>query len=62
MRILEAVNKVFQAISSGIERTNGVLQVIISEHAGQSVVDGIDNVHLVERWRKGRKMNSVALE
>lgn len=53
---LQAVNKVFQAISSGIERTSGVLQVIVSEHAGQNVVDGLDNVHLVERWRKGRKL------
>ncbi|MFC5528353.1 DUF3732 domain-containing protein [Cohnella yongneupensis] len=53
---LQAVNKVFQALSSGIKRTNGILQVIVSEHAGQSVVDGLENVHLVERWRKGRKM------
>ncbi|MEK3732066.1 DUF3732 domain-containing protein [Paenibacillus sp. FSL M8-0334] len=53
---LQAVNKVFQALSSGIKRTNGNLQVIVSEHAGQSVVDGLENVHLVERWRKGRKM------
>ncbi|RKP56254.1 DUF3732 domain-containing protein [Cohnella endophytica] len=53
---LQAVNKVFQALSSGIKRTNGALQVIVSEHAGQSVVDGLENVHLVERWRKGRKM------
>ncbi|MCM3625491.1 DUF3732 domain-containing protein [Brevibacillus borstelensis] len=53
---LQAVNKVFQALSSGIKRTNGTLQVIVSEHAGQSVVDGLENVHLVERWRKGRKM------
>jgi len=53
---LQAVNKVFQALSSGINRTNGTLQVIVSEHAGQSVVDGLENVHLVERWRKGRKM------
>ncbi|MED1643057.1 DUF3732 domain-containing protein [Brevibacillus agri] len=53
---LQAVNKVFQALSSGIKRTNGTLQVIVSEHAGQSVVDGLENVHLVERWRKGRKL------
>lgn len=53
---LQAVNKVFQAFSSGIKRTNGMLQIIVSEHAGQSVVDGLENVHLVERWRKGRKM------
>src|SRR5690606_27840942 len=53
---LLAVNKVFQALSSGIKRTNGHLQVIVSEHAGQSVVEGLDNVHLVERWRKGLKL------
>ncbi|BAE86376.1 DUF3732 domain-containing protein [Desulfitobacterium hafniense] len=53
---LQAVNKVFQALTSGIKRTNGILQVIVSEHAGQSVANGLENVHLVERWRKGRKM------
>lgn len=51
-----AVNKVFQALSTGINRMNGNLQVIVSEHAGQSVVDGLENVHLVERWRRGRKL------
>ncbi|WDM22896.1 DUF3732 domain-containing protein [Paenibacillus polymyxa] len=53
---LQAVNKVFQALSSGIKRTNGTLQVIVSEHAGQSVVSGLENVNQVERWRKGRKL------
>ncbi|AUW93050.1 hypothetical protein BXT84_03035 [Sulfobacillus thermotolerans] len=53
---LHEVNKVFKALSSGIKRTNGMLQVIVSEHAGQSIIDGIENGYLVERWRKGRKM------
>jgi Protein of unknown function (DUF3732) len=53
---LQAVNKVFQALSSGIKRTNGNLQVIVSEHAGQSVVSNVENVNQVERWRKGRKL------
>lgn len=53
---LQAVNKVFQALSLGIKRTNGLLQVIVIEHAGQSIADGLENVHLVERWRKGRKL------
>ncbi|UUZ80532.1 DUF3732 domain-containing protein [Paenibacillus sp. P26] len=52
----QAVNKVFQALSTGIKRMNGNLQVIVSEHAGQSVVDGLENVFLVEKWRRGRKM------
>lgn len=53
---LQAVNRIFQALSSGIKRTNGLLQIIVSEHAGQSVVDSLENVHHVERWRKGRKL------
>jgi hypothetical protein len=53
---LQAVNNVFKALSSGIKRTNGKLQVIVSEHAGRSVIDGLENVHLVERWRYGRKL------
>lgn len=53
---LQVVNKVFKALSSGIKRTNRTLQVIVSEHAGQSVVHNVDNLLLVEVWRKGRKL------
>jgi Protein of unknown function (DUF3732) len=53
---LQAVRKVFKALSSGISRTNGKLQVIVSEHAGKDIVGNLDNVHIVERWRYGRKL------
>ncbi|MFD2616532.1 DUF3732 domain-containing protein [Terrilactibacillus laevilacticus] len=53
---LHAVNKVFKALSSGIKRTNGKLQVIVSEHAGKDVIGDLENVNIVERWRYGRKL------
>lgn len=53
---LQAVSKVFKALSSGIKRTNGKLQVIVSEHAGKDVIGDLENVNIVERWRYGRKL------
>jgi hypothetical protein len=52
----EAVKKAFQACSQAINRINNSFQVIITDHAGGSVVQGVQNVHIVERWRKGRKL------
>ncbi|MFS0752698.1 DUF3732 domain-containing protein [Oceanobacillus sp. 1P07AA] len=53
---LRAVTKVFKALSSGINRTGGNLQVIVSEHAGQDIIHDIEKVNIVERWRYGRKL------
>ena len=53
---MKAVHKAFEAIDAAIIRTRNRLQVIISEHAGQLVYEGIKNLTLVERWRRGRKL------
>lgn len=53
---LLAVRKAFEAFDSAIDRTDGILQVIVSEHAGKSVYDGIRQLTVVERWRRGRKL------
>jgi hypothetical protein len=53
---LLAVHKAFEAFDSAIERTNSALQVIVSEHAGLIVYEGIKNLTVVERWRRGRKL------
>lgn len=53
---LHAVRKAFEALSAGVERTNGQLQVIVSDHAGSSVLAGHEHVRVVERWRRGRKL------
>lgn len=51
-----AVHKAFQALDYAIDRTHGELQVIVSEHAGKRVYEGIRNLTVVERWRRGRKL------
>jgi hypothetical protein len=53
---LLAVHKAFEAFDSAIDRTNGMLQVIVSEHAGKTVYAGIRHLTVVERWRRGRKL------
>lgn len=52
----EAVKRVFMSCSQAIERLKGKFQVIVTDHAGGSVVKGVENVNIVERWRKGRKL------
>ena len=53
---LLAVHKAFEAFSSAVARTSGMLQVIVSEHAGNTVYEGIQQLTVVERWRRGRKL------
>jgi hypothetical protein len=53
---MTAVHKAFEALDEAIDRTGGRLQVIVSEHAGKSVFEGIKHLNVVERWRRGRKL------
>jgi hypothetical protein len=53
---LIAVHKAFEACDSAIGRTNGMLQIIVSEHAGKAAYSGIESLTVVERWRRGRKL------
>jgi hypothetical protein len=53
---LQAVHKAFKAFESAVDRTHGMLQVIVSEHAGKAVYAGIQQLTVVERWRRGRKL------
>ena len=52
---LIAVRKAFEAFDSAIDRAQG-LQIIVSEHAGGLVYEGIKRLTVVERWRRGRKL------
>jgi len=51
-----AVHKAFEAFDAAIERTGGRLQVIVSDHASNTVSVGIRHLTVVERWRWGRKL------
>ncbi len=51
-----AVRKVFSVLSSVIFAAKGDLQVIVLDHAAENVWGELDNLHLVEEWRDGKKL------
>ncbi len=53
---VEAVRKVFFALSDEVKTADGRLQVIVLDHAGDEVWGSVKNVGLVEEWREGRKL------
>lgn len=56
---VEAVRKIFVALSFAIAESNRKLQVIVLDHAPESVWEGIANVNLVEDWHTGLKLVPV---
>jgi hypothetical protein len=57
---IEAVRKVFAAVSAETILAEGRLQVVLLDHAAQDVWNGIDNIHLVDEWRGGEKLVPLA--
>ncbi|MFZ1106387.1 MAG: DUF3732 domain-containing protein, partial [Hyphomicrobiaceae bacterium] len=53
---VEAVRKVFSVLANEVLIAKGRLQVIVLDHAAEEVWGGIKQVHLVEHWRKGKKL------
>jgi hypothetical protein len=53
---VEAVQKVFSVLAKVTRESAKGLQIIVLDHASNNVWGGIDNVHLVEDWREGRKL------
>ncbi|MEH6695788.1 MAG: DUF3732 domain-containing protein [Hyphomonas sp.] len=51
-----AVQKVFRAVSNETKNSNAYLQVIVLDHADDTVWGDVENVHLVEEWRGTRKL------
>jgi hypothetical protein len=51
-----AVRKVFELLGSVVERANGRLQVIVLDHAPDSVWGKLSSVALVEDWHTGMKL------
>lgn len=46
-----AVKKIFEAMSSAMEKTNYRMQIIVLEHADETAWTGVNNIQLVEEWR-----------
>jgi hypothetical protein len=50
------VRAIFQVFAQVCDSTGNMLQIIVLDHAGESVWGEIPSVHLVEEWRDGRKL------
>jgi hypothetical protein len=50
------VNRIFRALSMASKRTKNRVQLVIIDHADEMTWEGIDNVHVVERWRGGNAL------
>lgn len=53
---VEAVRKVFAAMSQAVIAASGNFQVIVLDHAAKSVWGGISLVHEVDEWRNGQAL------
>lgn len=53
---VEAVQKVFNVLSQVVEDSKGKLQVIVLDHAPESVWGHIPNIHMVDEWRGGKRL------
>ena len=54
---IENTKKIFEVCSDFMNDTDNNVQIIILEHAGESNWKGLDNIHLVEKWRGSDKDN-----
>jgi hypothetical protein len=52
----QRVRAIFQILAQVCDSTSNRLQIIVLDHAGESVWGEIPSVHLVEEWRNGRKL------
>jgi len=52
----EAVRKAFMVMADVVREAKGRLQLIVLDHAPETVWGGIENVHRVDEWRGGNKL------
>ena len=53
---VEAVRKAFAVMGDVAEKASGRIQIIVLDHAPQSVWENLPGVELVEEWRNGLKL------
>lgn len=56
---VEAVRKAFEVMAQDVVDAKGRLQIIVLDHAAETVWGGIEGIHLVEEWRSGLKLVPV---
>jgi len=53
---VDAVRKAFQTLAGAVTDAQGALQIIVLDHATDTVWGGIEPLHLVADWRGGEKL------
>jgi hypothetical protein len=53
---VEALKKVFNIFSKVVGEEKGNLQIIVLDHAPESIWGSIPNTHCVAEWREGKKL------
>ncbi len=56
---VEAVRRAFEVMAQDVVDSKGRLQIIVLDHAAETVWGGIEGIHLVEEWRGGLKLVPV---
>ncbi|MDZ4786581.1 MAG: DUF3732 domain-containing protein [bacterium] len=56
---IDRVKKIFEALASAVERTQGKLQIIILEHVGKYAWENQTKVKLIKRWRDNEADNAL---
>lgn len=57
--MIAAVQKAFRVMTEVVNESQSHLQIIVLDHAPETVWGSINGVHLVEEWRNGRKLVPV---
>jgi hypothetical protein len=53
---VEAVRKIFTALAAAVKDTNGRLQIIVLDHATDTVWGGVHPLAVAAEWRGGAKL------
>jgi energy-coupling factor transporter ATP-binding protein EcfA2 len=51
---IAGVRRIFQTLAVAVSRSEGKLQLIVTDHAGEITWTGVPSVNVVGNWRKGR--------
>lgn len=53
---VDAVKKLFSTLASVLEKLSGNMQIIVLDHASDTVWGGIQNIHCVAEWRNQKRL------
>jgi hypothetical protein len=51
---IEGVKRIFRTLELAIKRTNGALQIIVTDHAGEITWKDVEHINVIGNWRNGK--------